>query len=442
MPTVSAATMAKVSRRLLPFLFLLFMVNFLDRVNVGFAALQMNQQLGFTPDVYGLGAGIFFLGYTLLEVPSNMVLRRVGARIWLARISMTWGVVAMAMALTEGRWSFYGLRMLLGIAEAGFVPGMLFYITLWFPPQQRAQAIARVWLATAAAIVLGSPLSAAIMTLDGAWGLPGWKWIFIIEGIPAVVLGLLSLRVLSDSPAKAPWLTEAEKAELAAGLGQNGPVQHGHGGSRLQDGLFSPTVWALSALFFCVGIGFFGISLWLPQIVKQLSGLSNIEVSLITTIPFAIAAAAMVINARHSDRSGERRWHLVVPLLIGATGLAGSGFAPTPVSAFVLLCVAAAGLWSAIGVFWSIPAAVLTGSAAAAGLALINAIGGISGFVAPYGIGLIRTFTPSFSAALLCMSGSLCIAALIGALLPMRRPAAELAHGSGEPASPGARTAA
>ncbi|WP_234943628.1 MFS transporter [Rhizobium rhizogenes] len=423
MSTVPAPIMAKVSRRLLPFLFLLFLVNFLDRVNVGFAALQMNQQLGFSPQVFGFGAGIFFLGYTVLEVPSNIVLRRVGARLWLSRISLSWGLVAMATALVQGPLSFYVLRFLLGVAEAGFVPGLLYYLTLWYPPEQRAQAIARVWLATAAAIVLGSPLSAALMTLDGVLGLPGWKWIFLIEGAPAVLLGILGFRVLTNSPETAAWLEPEERTALAASLTAGQGQAASHKVSGLVAGLRSPMVWSLSLVFFCMGIGFFGVTIWLPQIVKQLSGLSNIEVSLVTTIPFAFAAAGMVLNARHSDRTGERRWHLVIPLLVGAIGLGGSALVPEPLSAFALLCLAAAGLWSAIGVFWALPANLLTGAAAAAGLALINAIGGISGFVAPYGIGLLRGITPSFSAALLCMSASLMAAAVLAALLGRQQSA-------------------
>ena len=414
---VTDETMGKVGRRLLPFLFLLFAINFLDRVNVGFAALQMNQVFGFGPEVYGFGAGIFFLGYTLLEVPSNLALQRFGARVWLSRITISWGVVAMAAALIQGRTSFYLLRLLLGVAEAGLVPGLIYYVSIWFPVEQRARAIARVWLATAAAVVLGGPLSAAIMLLDGTFRLAGWQWIFVLEGLPAVLLGLASLRYLDDIPAQAAWLTPAERASLAATLRRESRRAADHGASGLAESLRSPALWALCALYFFIGFGFFGLTLWLPQIVKQLSGLTNVEVSLVTAIPFVLAAGAMLLNAWHSDLSGERRWHMALPLAVSAVGLGGSGLAATPVMAFVLLCVAAMGLWSAIGVFWSVPGTFLTGTAAAAGLALINAVGGISGFIGPYAIGVLRGLSASFTTSLLGMAGCLFVAAVLSAVI-------------------------
>ena len=417
-PDVSPATIARISRRIVPFFLLLYVVNFLDRVNVGFAALQMNRDLGFGPEVYGFGAGIFFLGYVLFEIPSNLVLRRVGSRVWLSRIMITWGLIAMAAAFTNGRNSFYVLRLLLGVAEAGFVPGMIYYLADWFPARERARVIAKIWSATAIAIVVGSPISGLISQLDGILGLPAWRWIFLLEGLPALVMGFVSFFFLSDEPTGAAWLAPEERAALSAQIAREHEASDAHGLSGFKQALSSGRVWALAILYFCIGIGFFGITLWLPQIVKQLSGLGTTEVSLITTIPFLLAAGAMILNARHSDRTGERRWHLACPLLVGAFGLAGSGLSSSPIMALVSLCIAAMGMWSSIGVFWSVPTAFLRGTAAAGGLALINSIGGLGGFVGPYLIGLVRSITPDFSVALLGLSVSVCLAALLAAVLP------------------------
>ncbi len=430
---VSPATIAKITRRIVPFLFVLYVVNFLDRVNVGFAALQMNQQLGFSPEVYGFGAGVFFLGYILFEIPSDMVLRRIGSRIWLSRIMVTWGLLAMAASLTEGRLSFYVLRFLLGVAEAGFVPGMIYYLSDWFPARERARAVAQIWTATAAAVVIGAPLSGLILQMDGVLGLPGWKWVFILEGLPAVVMGFASLRLLTDKPADATWLEPSERVALAAQLEREHRATGAHGVSSLGAALSSPGVWALSILYFCIGFGFFGITLWLPQIIKQMSGLSTTEVSFVATIPFVLAAGAMVLNARHSDRTGERRWHLAGSLIVGAAGLVGSGLAGNPVVAFICICVAAIGMWSSIGVFWSVPTVFLSGPAAAAGLALINSVGGLGGFVGPYVIGLVRQLTPDFSVALLVMGCSVCIAAILAATLPQTSAARQAELSGAQP---------
>ena len=418
MPEVSPATIARISRRIVPFFLLLYIVNFLDRVNVGFAALQMNQDLGFGPEVYGFGAGIFFLGYVLFEIPSNLILRRVGSRMWLSRIMITWGLIAMAAAFTSGRSSFYAMRFLLGVAEAGFVPGMIYYLADWFPARERARVIAKIWSATAIAIVIGSPVSGLISQLDGTLGLPAWRWIFLLEGLPALLMGFVSFFYLTDTPAEAAWLAPEARTALSAQIAREHEAGSAHGLSGFRQALFSRGVWALAVLYFCIGIGFFGITLWLPQIIKQLSGLSAIAVSLLTTIPFLLAAGAMILNARHSDRTGERRWHLACPLLVGALGLAGSGLSPNPTMAFASLCIAAMGMWSSIGVFWSVPTTFLRGTAAAAGLALINSIGGLGGFVGPYLIGLVRGLTPDFSVALIGLSVSVCLAALLAAVLP------------------------
>ena len=430
---VSPATIARITRRIVPFLFVLYVVNFLDRVNVGFAALQMNQQLGFSPEVYGFGAGVFFLGYTVFEIPSNLILRRVGSRIWMSRIMITWGLLAMAAALTEGRDSFYALRCLLGVAEAGFVPGMIYYLSDWFPARERARAVAQIWTATAVAVIVGAPISGLFMQMDGVLGLPGWKWVFILEGLPAVVMGIASLWLLTDKPADATWLDPEERAVLAAQLEREHRATGAHGVASLGAALSSPAVWALSVLYFCIGFGFFGITLWMPQIVKQMSGLSTTAVSFITMIPFVLAAVAMILNARHSDRTGERRWHLAGSLVVGAIGLVGSGLVGSPVVAFAFICVAAIGMWSSIGVFWSVPTVFLSGPAAAGGLALINSIGGLAGFGGPYVIGVVRQITPDFSVALLTMGASICIAAILAATLPQTSAARQAELAGGQP---------
>jgi ACS family tartrate transporter-like MFS transporter len=418
MDSLEQRTMAKVNRRLVPFLFLVYCINFLDRVNVGFAALQMNQELGFTPAVYGLGAGIFFLGYFIFEVPSNMALHKVGARIWIARIMLSWGIVAMGMALVTSATSFYVARFLLGIAEAGFVPGLLLYVSYWYPERLRAGAVSKIWAATAIAVVIGSPISGALLSID--WlGLSGWKWMFILEGVPAVLLALASYKYLTDRPEQATWLDAEERVWLAGELASDEKNRSVSSVSSLAATLRSPRVWLLSLTYLTLGCGFFGLNFWLPQIIKQASGASNLAVGFLNSIPFLCAAVAMVVAGRWSDETGNRRWFYVSGVVIGAALLAASALAANPLVALVLMCLATMSIWSVISVFWTLPAAFLTGAGAAAGLAMINSIGGLGGFIGPYVIGWVRGANTGYAEALITIA---CIMLVGAALIAMSRP--------------------
>lgn len=408
---------AKARRRLIPFLFLLYVVAYLDRVNVGFAALQMNAALGLTPAVFGFGAGIFFLGYTLFEIPSNLLMQRFGARAWIARIMISWGVVSAAMMLVQGPTSFYLLRLLLGIGEAGFFPGIILYLTYWFPAVERARAVASFMTATAIAGVFGGPISGALLLLDGVGGLGGWQWLFLLEGLPAIVLGVVVLAVLPDGPADARWLSPEERTAIAARLAE----EHALAGAThdLRSALTSGRVWLLGAVYFCVVCGLYGISFWLPQILRGLAGWSDLRIGLMSALPYVVAAATMVVAAAHSDRTGERRWHVALSLVAGAVGfvLASADAAAT---AFAGLTLAAIGVWGAFGPFWALPTRFLRGTAAAAGIALVNSVGNVGGFAGPYVVGFVKDATGSFEAGLLTLAVTLVVGAALVLLVPHR----------------------
>jgi len=408
----ASRALAKAARRLIPFMFVLYVVAYLDRINVGFAALQMRADLGFDDRVYGLGAGIFFLGYFLFEVPSNLVLERVGARLWIARIMVTWGLIASAMMVVRGARSFYLLRFLLGVAEAGFFPGMILYLTYWFPAAERAHAVARFMTATAIAGVVGGPISGALLAMDGLGGLRGWEWLFLAEGLPAVVLGLAVLAYLPDGPASASWLTPEERRSLAARLDPDQAIE-AHHAATLAGALADRRVWRLAVLYFVLVTGLYGVGLWLPQIVKGLSGLGDVMVGIVSAAPYAAAAAGMVLVGGHSDRTGERRWHVAGPAFAGALGLALVAYLRSPVAALAALSLAALGTSSTLGPFWSMPASLLRGTGAAAGIALINSIGNLGGFAGPYLIGLVKDATGSFADGLLVLAGGLVAAGLL-----------------------------
>lgn len=417
MDELGARTMAKVSWRLIPFAMLLFILCYLDRVNVSFAALQMNRDLGFSPTIYGTGAGIFFLGYFLCEVPSNLILHRVGASQWIARLMITWGLVSTATAWVSNEPSFYLLRFLLGVAEAGFFPGILLYLSYWFPAAERAKAISVFMTATAISNLVAAPLSTSILALDGWFGLAGWQLLFVIEGIPAVFFGLLVFHHMADRPQAADWLSEREKIWLAGVLANERTAKEADQHMTLKRGLLHPRVLAITMLCFCQMAGNFGVVFWMPQIIKAFGGLSNTETGLLTAIPYLFAMIAMVWWARRSDRRQDRKWHLTVSALLGAVGLAASALAPTPLLSFLALCAATVGIWSMFGVFWAIPGDFLCGTAAASGFALISSFGTLGGFTGPYLVGYVREKTGSFSASLLALAGFLLGAAFISALL-------------------------
>ncbi|HEY8256431.1 MAG TPA: MFS transporter [Gemmatimonadales bacterium] len=413
--TPEQSALRKVTRRLLPFLFLLYIVCFLDRVNIGFAALQMNHDLGFSPAVYGFGAGIFFLGYVLFEVPSNLMLARVGARRWIARIMITWGIIASAMMFVRGPLSLFALRFLLGAAEAGFFPGMIYYLSGWFPAAERARAIARFMVAIPLSGVVGGPLSGALLDLNGRWGLAGWQWLFLLEGLPAVALGVVVLRRLSDRPEDAAWLTPAERAAISIRLRQE--HEQCEQGLSVRQALANGTIWRL-ALLFMVGnaFGVYVLGLWLPQIVRDVSGLGNLGVGMLSAVPNLVAAVAMVLVGSHSDRSGERPLHLAVAATAAAVGLGVSASLGSTAVVIFGLSVAAAGLLSMHGPFWPLPSTFLSGSAAAAGIALITSVANLGGFLGPYAMGLLKGHTGSFRSGLLLLA----LMSVVGGILAVR----------------------
>ncbi len=412
---------AKVTRRLVPFLMLLYIVAWFDRINVGFAALQMNRDLGFSASVFGFGAGVFFIGYALFEVPSNLLLARVGARRWIARIMVTWGVVSVAMMFVRGPLSFYALRFVLGVAEAGFLPGVIYYLAQWFPRAQRARAISWFMIGIPLSTVLGAPLAGLLLQLNGWHGLAGWQWLYLIEGLPAVLLGFVVWYRLPDTPLQARWLSSREQTALMSAIAaENDGVAARHVLS-VRQVLLHPTVWLLGFVLFACQCGSYGLTLWIPQIVKGLSGQSDLMVGLLSALPYIAAAIGMVVLGISSDRSGERIWHVALPSLLGAAGFAASAFLQSPLPALLALTVAAVGDLGSRGPFWALPPRFLTGSALAAGIALINTMGAVGGFVGPYAVGLVKDATGSFTGGLLLLSGLLVVSAM--ATLALRRSA-------------------
>jgi MFS transporter, ACS family, tartrate transporter len=409
---VGRRTLRKVTWRLIPFMFLLYIVAYLDRVNVGFAALQMNKDLGLSDAVYGLGAGIFFIGYFLFEIPSNLILERVGARIWIARIMLTWGVISAAMMFVTGPVSFYVLRFLLGLAEAGFFPGMILYLTYWFPARERARRVAGFMAAIPFAGIIGSPLSGWLLTLDGFAGLRGWQILFLIEGIPAVILGIVVLFYMTDRPEHAGWLDSEERGWLRDALGRENRIKADHGEYTTRQAMTDGKVWLLAFVYFGVVTSVYGVSLWLPLIIEDFSGLGDLLVGLLGALPYIAGAIGMVLFARHSDATGERRWHVAVATFIATVGLVLTGATGSPTFEMVALIIAALGIYSSLATFWSLPTAFLSGTAAAAGIALINSVGNLGGFVGPYAVGYIKGATGSFYAGLLFLAALILLAGL------------------------------
>lgn len=396
-------TLAKVSRRLIPFMFLLYIVSYLDRVNVGFAALQMNADLGFSASVYGLGAGIFFLSYVLFEIPSNIILERVGARVWIARIMISWGIVSAGSMFVSGVSSFYLLRFLLGAAEAGFFPGMILYLTYWVPQAERAKAVAWFMTATAMAGVIGGPISGALLGMDGWGGLRGWQWLFLVEGLPSVVLGMVVLWWLPDRPEQASWLEPDERAWLSRTMADERARLAMDGTVHVREALVSGRVWALAFVYFTLVIGLYGISFWLPQIIAGMAALSSFQVGLVSAVPYLVATGVMVWVGVESDRRGARRGPVAACAFAGAVGFILAATLTQPAVSLASLSLAAAGIWGALGPFWTLPA-FLTGSAAAAGIALINSAGNVGGFLGPYLLGAVRERTNSFGMGLIVLA--------------------------------------
>jgi D-galactonate transporter len=409
---LETSTIRAISWRLIPFLVLAYFLSYLDRVNLGFAALTMNKELNFSPTVFSWGAGIFFIGYFLFEVPSNLALEKFGASRWIARIMITWGIISALMALVSGVWSFYGVRFLLGVAEAGFFPGIILYLTYWYPAKYRARFLAAFAVAVPVSTVIGAPISGLLLGLDGAMGLQGWQWLFIIEGVPSVLLGIVTWFYLTDRPVKADWLTAEQKAWLAAQLDSETAAKKAANHLTLGQALASPKVIALSLIYFGFVAALYGMQFWLPTIVKAF-GFSNAQTGFVIAVPYLFGTVAMILWARHSDATRERVFHVGAPLLLTAVALGICGYVTDPMTTMVVLTVAAIGVFCTFGVFWTLPTAWLSGAAAAGAIALINSIGNLAGFAGPYLIGWVKESTGSTSTGLFVLAAL----PLIGGLL-------------------------
>ncbi len=408
------ALYTKISWRLIPYMFLLYILAYLDRVNVGFAAVQMKQQLHFSDTVYGTGAGIFFIGSALFDVPSNLILSKVGPRLWMARIMITWGIISTCMMFVHSPWSFYGLRFLLGVSEAGFFPGMILYLTYWFPSRERARSVARFMTATAIAGVVGAPLSSTLLKLDGAGGLHGWQWLFISEGIPTILGGISVLFVLKDHPDQAKWLKPEERAWLDDELKRDREIAAAGGRHNFLDAVKLPALWVLAAIFFVSQVSMYTVNLWMPLILATFhsggpakDALSPGEASIIAryaTLPYLATAIAMVIIGWSSDRLNDRRWHVTGCLLLSAAGFVWVAHAQSITIVLIAFSLASIGVFSLQGPFWTWLTTMVEGTAAAGGIAIITTVGGFGGFLGPYLTGRLRDATHSFAGGLYGMS--------------------------------------
>ncbi|CAA0208799.1 TPA: MFS transporter [Acinetobacter baumannii] len=417
--TVRKSAYRKIAFRLMPFLMLCYFCAYLDRVNVGFAKLQMMSDLQFSEAVYGLGAGIFFIGYFLCEVPSNIVLHKVGARRWIARIMITWGILSGCFAFVQTEWQFYTLRFLLGVAEAGLAPGLLLYLTYWFPSYRRARMTVLWFIAIPISGMIGGPLSGLIMDrMSGVHGWFGWQWMFVIEAIPTVLVGLLVLAVLKDSVQDANWLTQDEKNLVKQELAQDNQHKEGHGS--VKEFIADKRLWLLAGIYFCVVMGQYAITFWLPTLIRN-SGISdNWHIGLLTSLPYMCAIVVMILAGRSGDHFQERRWHLIIPMCAGAIALTfATLFASNLTLSLICLCIAASGVLTASSLFWMLPTNFLGGVSAAAGIAAVNSFANLAGFCSPYLIGWITTNTGSNAIGMFLITAVL----IFGASLVLRVPA-------------------
>ncbi|MDC4686364.1 MFS transporter [Acinetobacter baumannii] len=417
--TVRKLAYQKIAFRLMPFLMLCYFCAYLDRVNVGFAKLQMMSDLQFSEAVYGLGAGIFFIGYFLCEVPSNIVLHKVGARRWIARIMITWGILSGCFAFVQTEWQFYTLRFLLGVAEAGLAPGLLLYLTYWFPSYRRARMTVLWFIAIPISGMIGSPLSGLIMDrMSGVHSWFGWQWMFVIEAIPTVLVGLLVLAVLKDSVQDANWLTQDEKNLVKQELAQDN--QHKEGHASVKEFIADKRLWLLAGIYFCVVMGQYAITFWLPTLIRN-SGISdNWHIGLLTSLPYMCAIVVMILAGRSGDHFQERRWHLIIPMCAGALALTfATLFASNLTLSLICLCIAASGVLTASSLFWMLPTNFLGGVSAAAGIAAVNSFANLAGFCSPYLIGWVTTNTGSNAIGMFLITAVL----IFGASLVLRVPA-------------------
>lgn len=396
-------TIKKVSLRIIPFIFILYIIAFLDRVNIGYAALDMNQELGLTAKTLGFISGIFFLGYFIFEIPSNIFMNKFGARKWLARIMITWGAAVVITAWVQSPTQLTIFRFLLGVAEAGFAPGVILYITFWFRPKERARTFALFLTAMAVSNIIGAPLSTWIMDNISWASMSGWRWLFILTGAPAIVAGIVTYFYLTDRPQDAKWLTDEEKEWLISELDKdNGTDKTNNNHTNLGVVFRDWKVWRLALTYFAWVTGLYGIGLWLPTIIQAFSSqLTTTQVGWIATIPYILGGITMILWALHSDRSGERKMHTAIPKLVGAIGLVGAGFfASSPIMSMIMVSIATIGLYSFMGSFWSLASATLSASAAVVGIAVINSFGNLGGFLGPYVVGYLRDATGSMESGL------------------------------------------
>ncbi|MCC7038972.1 MAG: MFS transporter [Burkholderiales bacterium] len=428
-PSTTAATLgqqpdrdaiySRVTWRLIPFLLFCYLCSYLDRINVGFAKLQMLNDLQFSETVYGLGAGIFFVGYVIFEIPSNLVMIRVGARVWIARIMVTWGILSGATMFVTTPMEFYVVRFLLGVAEAGFIPAILYYLTIWYPSDRRGKVTALFLAGIPLAGMLGGPLSGWIMVaFDGTHGLAGWQWMFLLEAVPTVIAGVVAFFYLDSSVEKAKWLADDEKERIARDLREEASGKALHS---VRQGLTDPKVWLLSFIYFFFTMGLYGVSFWLPSIIRASGVQDPLTVGLLTAIPYTAALITMYLVGRSSDARRERRWHLAVPAIVGAVGLTMSAVYDThTVFAMIALTVATAGIITCIPQFYTLPPAILAGAAAAMGIALANSVGSLAGFVSPYLLGWIKDLTGSTNGGVITLAATLVIGAALVFTVPAR----------------------
>jgi D-galactonate transporter len=402
----------KIAWRIMPILFIGYIIAYLDRVNVGFAKLQMMGDLKFSDSVYGLGAGIFFIGYFLFEVPSNIILHHVGARVWLCRVLITWGLVSGCTAFVRTPWEFYTMRFVLGLAEAGFFPGMVLYLTYWFPSHRRAKMVAIMMAGNPVSGIIGGPISGYILQrFAGKWGFAGWQWLFILEAIPAVIFGAILMKYLDNRVENAKWLTQQEKATVAAEIDEEAGVKTHHS---IRCVFTSPRVWLMCSILWGIVMGSYAIGFWQPTILRETGVKNAFDIGLLTMVPYTLALVSMILVGRHADKLRERRWHLVVPTFVAALGLilctqAGS----STTIAMLGLVMALVGVVTALPMFWALPTSFLGGAAAAAGIALINSTGNLAGFFSPAIIGFLKTHTGTLNSGLFLVSGCLVASAIL-----------------------------
>ncbi len=413
-PALEQSTMRKVYLRLLPFAMLTYFLCYLDRINVGFAALTMNKDLGLDAATYGMAAGMFFAGYCLFEVPSNIILEKVGARLWIARIMVTWGILSAATALCTGPWTFTAVRFLLGLAEAGLFPGIVLFLTYWFPDRHRARIMAGFALALPLAVATGAPISTALLELDGVWGLAGWRWMYIVEGVPTVLVGILILAYVTDRPAEARWLSASQRQWLDATLGEERRQIEARRKVSVWRSFWDPKVLLLAVNYLGIVTPSLGMLLFVPQIVKEL-GISNMQVGWVTMVLYICGAISMISWGWVSDRMGERRWNLFWACIVATVGLMLAGYFVGSWWSLCGLAIAAAGFYGTKGPFWSMPPMLLTGTAAASGIAWINSLGNVGGFFGPTIVGWAKGFTHSFADGLYCLAGFSLFAAVVAA---------------------------